>query len=793
MNYDFAVAGNGWKKNIYYIDRGEYVSFEIPGGGSLVAQILQQRGYSVAPVKIREPQQIEHLSLVCSKSGVFSVGEHTGFTKGNSTIEPQNAEILIVYDDEAGGFSLPADCSVIWASEKNLPDKSLFVPIKDRCFLILSVDVLRKAGALISRQVSWERTATDLIWQLKNNPSFIYLHGVPDILVIFAEDGAVHIRQRDGEWKAALTLTCGGFEGELREKHGFDIPDTWAVMVARAAVARKIRSENPEKGSDAMQIRDILHAGASLLESGYAPELMKEGNFGEWLKLESSGGKTYTYTVPISQRKEDADPDYWCIGNSLRGSRVHDIAYQYVLEGSKVIDGLPRFSCGALTTVDRKEIEAFQNIRNLIVSYAAGNSLRPLSIAVFGAPGSGKSFGVTQIAKNVLPNVEKLEFNVSQFTSADDLSSAFHRVRDAILLGKLPLVFFDEFDSDRDGRALGWLKSFLMPMQDGKFKDASGEHPVGKCVMVFAGGTASTFEDFCRPMSSDDPAVSLSFKNAKGPDFVSRLRGLIDVLGPNQVSETDHNFLLRRALLLRALLERKLGIKGSIPINGDVLHAMLHVPYYKHGARSMEAILDMSRIEGVSWEPASLPFYTQMSLHVDPDAFIRLVLKDVILNAYTETLAKAIHEDFLAVNIHKNYLETQEGRGQANDSSFSVSWEDLPEEIRNSNREQALSIPGKLLLVRCGFDAGDTPYPTLEEFTPEEIFLLAQDEHIRWMEGKIRDGWVYGPVRDNAKKIHPCLVDWDDLSEEERQKDIDIAENIIPLLKKAGLRVYRLV
>ena len=91
MNYDFAVVGNGWKRNIYYIDRGEYVSFEIPGGGSLVAQILQQHGYSVAPVEIQEPQQIEHLSLVCSKGGVFSIGEHTGFTKGNNTIEPRNA------------------------------------------------------------------------------------------------------------------------------------------------------------------------------------------------------------------------------------------------------------------------------------------------------------------------------------------------------------------------------------------------------------------------------------------------------------------------------------------------------------------------------------------------------------------------------------------------------------------------------------------------------------------------------------------------------------------------------
>jgi len=65
---------------------------------------------------------------------------------------------------------------------------------------------------------------------------------------------------------------------------------------------------------------------------------------------------------------------------------------------------------------------------------------------------------------------------------------------------------------------------------------------------------------------------------------------------------------------------------------------MLLVPKYKHGARSMEAILDMSRIEGNAWEPThgSQPpchftFYSQLSIHVDADAFIKLVLREVIL------------------------------------------------------------------------------------------------------------------------------------------------------------------
>jgi len=465
---------------------------------------------------------------------------------------------------------------------------------------------------------------------------------------------------------------------------------------------------------------------------------------------------------------------------------IFDIALAYVLDGPEVIEGLPRLSFGALTTVDRWEIEAFQNIRTLIIGYANSTSIRPLSIAVFGSPGSGKSFGVTQIAKNILPGkVEKLEFNVSQFTGTDDLSAAFHRVRDAILEGKLPLVFFDEFDSGRDGLPLGWIKSFLMPMQDGKFKDESGEHPLGKCILVFAGGTASGFEEFARPMHSGNPEEQQEFKNVKGPDFVSRLRGTINVLGPNPKDENDKNYILRRALLLRSLCERKLDMKqkGGAPISRNIVWAMLLVPKYSHGARSMEAILDMSRIEGNVWEPVSLPFHSQLSLHVDADAFVKLVLREVILNSYIEDLARAAHE---------SYLKELRAAGQKGHSS-AVAWDVLSEDWRNANRAQARHIAEHLNKTGFAYDSGDTPFPSVEEFDEETTLLLAKNEHARWMNERRSAGWVYGPRRDNGKKIHDLLVEWDRLPDAEKKKDIDVAKNIIPMLKGVGLRVYRTV
>ena len=40
----------------------------------------------------------------------------------------------------------------------------------DRMVVIINADDLRQAGAKISRRLSWERTAQDLVWQMAANP-----------------------------------------------------------------------------------------------------------------------------------------------------------------------------------------------------------------------------------------------------------------------------------------------------------------------------------------------------------------------------------------------------------------------------------------------------------------------------------------------------------------------------------------------------------------------------------------------------------------------------------------------
>lgn len=142
-------------------------------------------------------------------------------------------------------------------------------------------------------------------------------------------------------------------------------------------------------------------------------------------------------------------------------------------------------------------------------------------------------------------------------------------------------------------------------------------------MFIFAGGTCPTLEEF---VILGDQANE---RRAKKPDFVSRLRGYLNILGPNRAGEADVAHPLRRAFLLRSLLMRKAPQTvraGRLSIDEGVLRAFLHTERFIHGARSVEAIIDQSSLGGKArFGRSSLPPADQLSLHVDAEAFLELL------------------------------------------------------------------------------------------------------------------------------------------------------------------------
>ena len=71
---------------------------------------------------------------------------------------------------------------------------------------------------------------------------------------------------------------------------------------------------------------------------------------------------------------------------------------------------------------------------------------------------------------------------------------------------------------------------------------------------------------------------------------------------------------------------------------------------------------------------------------------------------------------------------------------------------------------------------------------------MAIMEHDRWMQSKDEANWTYGPPpRDDGTKLHPNLIPWEKLPDEEEGKDRQAMKNIPKLLGEIGFEVYSLV
>ena len=132
---------------------------------------------------------------------------------------------------------------------------------------------------------------------------------------------------------------------------------------------------------------------------------------------------------------------FWTILEEQNPESLEEVAQKIVREGLEhALSGVPIGRFGKLTTVDRREIEALNCISSLVREYCQRPQNKPLSIAVFGPPGSGKSFAVSQVTNSVRPReIEVLTFNLSQLDRPEGLLDAFHQVRDKGLSGKIPL------------------------------------------------------------------------------------------------------------------------------------------------------------------------------------------------------------------------------------------------------------------------------------------------------------------------------------------------------------------
>lgn len=85
----------------------------------------------------------------------------------------------------------------------------------------------------------------------------------------------------------------------------------------------------------------------------------------------------------------------------------------------------------------------------------------------------------------------------------------------------------------------------------------------------------------------------------------------------------------------------------------------------------------------------------------------------------------------------------------------------------------------------------DTSHINLPDDICELCELLAKNTHEVWSANRIGDGWSYGERRDDEKKLHPCLVPYEELPESEKEYDRSTSSETLKLIIKLGYKIVK--
>ncbi|KAF3266913.1 hypothetical protein TWF217_000999 [Orbilia oligospora] len=481
---------------------------------------------------------------------------------------------------------------------------------------------------------------------------------------------------------------------------------------------------------------------------------------------------------------------YWSILDRMVGDPAQ-VARDVVKHGitSSGSSGIPTARFGRLVLVDRHEIESFRIVSNVLRDYIDLPQTRPISIAFFGPRGSGRSYAATEMGRALLNgrNISKFRIDLTQISTPTDLIPVFHSIRDCNLEGGFPLVYINGFDTLVPGSSLPWLFHLSTPMLHGRFIDNGESRPIGRAIFFLGSINFKTYQKFQNQLGGS----SRGLIPPRFEEFLGCLHGYVNMLGPDCVGEHDRLYPVRRAVILRELLDKrepKLKVDGKISIDESVLDGLLLVPSYRQGVRSLKSIISMSRLNGAhQFERAALPPASQLDIHVNSDEFLRYLDGKVLAESVREHLAQ---------NIHIEYLKKRFSMGMSDEDQKRPGhqpWDQLPEEFRESARAHADNIPRKLRLISC-FLAEKQDHmhrKPVEKFSPGEVEVLAKHEHDRWNAERLQKQWTKSSNTDPTVRTSSLLVAWSDLAKEWQDVDRELVAtypNILP----EDYQIYRM-
>ena len=85
----------------------------------------------------------------------------------------------------------------------------------------------------------------------------------------------------------------------------------------------------------------------------------------------------------------------------------------------------------------------------------------------------------------------------------------------------------------------------------------------------------------------------------------------------------------------------------------------------------------------------------------------------------------------------------------------------------------------------------DTSDIVLSKDLEDLIEAMAKNVHDTWAKNRIEQGWTLGPKRDDDKKQTPCLVEYEDLPDIEKDYDRNTAIETLKFIIKMGFQISK--
>lgn len=149
---------------------------------------------------------------------------------------------------------------------------------------------------------------------------------------------------------------------------------------------------------------------------------------------------------------------------------------------------------------------------------------------------------------------------------------------------------------------------------------------------------------------------------------------------------------------------------------------------------------------------------------------------DVVLEGMRGQLARRVHDTY---------------RAGAPGGPYDVPWDELTDEGRSRNLSHAAAIVVQLEAV--GYHLGPLidwgKAPLLID--PADVDRMAELEHGRWVDERVRGDWRYGATRNDETRVHPDLVPWADLPRDRQDINRRLVSERPSMLAAIGIELYR--